>query len=64
VDAGGVYSREQAEDTQAYLRGYQITDSNGAVQFKTIFPGWYSGRTVSIEWCEHIHLPALTKLAE
>ena len=33
-----------------FLRGYQITDSNGAVTFKTIIPGWYSGRTV------HIHV--------
>ena len=32
------------------MRGYQITDSNGAVTFKTIVPGWYSGRTI------HIHV--------
>jgi protocatechuate 3,4-dioxygenase beta subunit len=28
------------------VRGYQITDSNGAVTFKSIVPGWYSGRTI------------------
>ena len=52
ADAGGVYSDEAVENTlgQTYLRGYQITDSNGLVSFNTIFPGWYSGRTV------HIHL--------
>jgi len=32
------------------VRGCQITDSNGAVTFKSIVPGWYSGRTI------HIHV--------
>ncbi len=52
ADAAGVYSDESVENTsgQTYLRGYQITDANGEVTFKTIFPGWYSGRTV------HIHV--------
>ena len=52
ADAGGVYSDESSEATVGltYLRGYQTTDSNGQVTFKTIFPGWYSGRTV------HIHV--------
>jgi protocatechuate 3,4-dioxygenase beta subunit len=35
---------------QKFLRGYQITDSNGSVQFTTIYPGYYVGRAV------HIHL--------
>jgi len=52
ADAAGLYSDESVENTvgQTFLRGYQITDSNGAVTFKTIIPGWYSGRTV------HIHV--------
>ena len=56
ADAGGVYSDEAVENTvgQTYLRGYQITDSNGQVSFKTIYPGWYSGRTV------HIHVMVRT----
>ena len=32
------------------MHGYQITDSDGAVTFTTIVPGWYSGRTI------HIHV--------
>jgi protocatechuate 3,4-dioxygenase beta subunit len=32
------------------VRGYPITDSRGAVTFKSIVPGWYSGRTI------HIHV--------
>ena len=51
-NASGIYSAESSESTTAesWLRGYQITDANGMVEFKTIIPGWYSGRTT------HIHL--------
>src|SRR5699024_11438832 len=31
-----------------FLRGYQVTDENGIVEFHTIFPGWYTGRAVHI----------------
>jgi protocatechuate 3,4-dioxygenase beta subunit len=52
VDAAGVYSDESSEATVGltFLRGYQVTDANGIVTFKTIYPGWYTGRTV------HIHV--------
>ena len=33
-----------------FLRGYQLTDAQGRVQFHTIYPGWYSGRTVHIHF--------------
>jgi protocatechuate 3,4-dioxygenase beta subunit len=35
---------------QTWLRGYQLADANGSVQFTTIYPGWYGGRAT------HIHL--------
>jgi protocatechuate 3,4-dioxygenase beta subunit len=35
---------------QTFLRGRQRTDGAGMVEFRTIYPGWYPGRTV------HIHL--------
>jgi protocatechuate 3,4-dioxygenase beta subunit len=35
-----------------FLRGRQITDSNGLVGFTSIFPGWYSGRAPHI----HVHV--------
>jgi len=35
---------------QKFLRGYQITDSNGSVQFTTIYPGYYVGRAVHIHF--------------
>jgi protocatechuate 3,4-dioxygenase beta subunit len=53
-DANGSYSdvRDSFFDTrgQKYLRGYQVTDSNGSVQFQTIYPGWYPGRAVHIHF--------------
>ena len=55
--AGGLYSdvsSGQSTNTRGkdFLRGYQVTDASGAVRFTTIYPGWYSGRTV------HIHIKA------
>jgi protocatechuate 3,4-dioxygenase beta subunit len=53
-DARGIYSdvRERSFDTRGrkFLRGYQITDGDGAVRFDTIYPGWYRGRTVHIHF--------------
>jgi protocatechuate 3,4-dioxygenase beta subunit len=55
-DALGRYSDEH--DTflgyntrgRKFLRGYQMTDADGVVQFMTIYPGWYSDRAV------HVHV--------
>ena len=33
-----------------FLRGYQVTDTNGNAAFTTVYPGWYSGRTVHIHF--------------
>ncbi|MFB7082609.1 intradiol ring-cleavage dioxygenase [Streptomyces sp. NPDC056308] len=44
---GGGHS--EPTDDERYLRGTQLTDKHGYVEFKTIFPGWYQGR------CVHIH---------
>ena len=55
-NATGSYSDESANNTvgQKWLRGYQETDEFGSVKFTTIYPGWYSGRTV------HIHMKVRT----
>jgi len=57
-NAEGVYSdvSDPGFDThgQKFLRGYQVTDSNGYAEFSTIYPGWYDGRTV------HIHFKVRT----
>jgi protocatechuate 3,4-dioxygenase beta subunit len=61
-DANGVYSEyastqnsdpgqgETGSTTTTYLRGWQVTDSDGNVTFTTIYPGWYTPRVT------HIHL--------
>lgn len=33
-----------------WFRGTQVTDSNGRVNFKSCFPGWYVGRTIHIHF--------------
>jgi protocatechuate 3,4-dioxygenase beta subunit len=45
-DKEGIYSAYASQGTagQIFLRGFQITDAHGEVTFKSIFPGWYSGR--------------------
>lgn len=52
----GVYSDESSEDTvgETYLRGVQFTDKHGQVEFKTIYPGHYQGRTTHIHLKVHI----------
>ncbi|MES2265498.1 MAG: intradiol ring-cleavage dioxygenase [Bacteroidota bacterium] len=35
---------------ETFLRGYQTADDKGAVTFKTIYPGWYSGRATHIHF--------------
>lgn len=49
-DALGIYSDVRDPDFNTvgkkFLRGYQVTDSVGVARFTTIYPGWYSGRTV------------------
>ncbi len=55
-DSQGVYSGIQQQGTtgQNFLRGNQVADENGTVQFTTIYPGWYEGRAV------HIHVKVRT----
>ena len=52
-DAGGAYSGVEGETGSTFLRGIQVTDASGDATFRTIFPGWYTGRAV------HIHLKVL-----
>lgn len=33
-----------------FLRGHQVTGADGLVTFRTIYPGWYQGRTVHIHF--------------
>ena len=53
-DAGGVYSDVSdpgfKTSGQRFLRGYQTTGADGSVEFITIYPGWYQGRTAHIHF--------------
>lgn len=55
-DALGIYSGEPSEGSvgKTYLRGIQLTDGNGQVEFATIYPGQYPGRTTHIHVKVHI----------
>jgi protocatechuate 3,4-dioxygenase beta subunit len=59
-DALGNYSAFGASEGETYLRGTQVTNSEGIVQFRTIYPGWYMGRTVHIH--AKVHLDSRTVL--
>ena len=58
-DAVGEYAgvRDRLYDTRGhkYLRGYQLLDENGLVEFMTVYPGWYPNRTV------HVHFKVRTE---
>jgi protocatechuate 3,4-dioxygenase beta subunit len=50
VDVGAAPQRGTYLPNETFLRGRQTSDDSGTVEFRTIYPGWYSGRTV------HVHL--------
>lgn len=60
-DAVGLYSgfagqgdeRRSSTLGRTFLRGGQISAADGAVVFRTLYPGWYSGRTA------HIHVKVI-----
>lgn len=49
-DKDGNYSGYGTETGLTYMRGYQMTDNNGEVEFITILPGWYPGRVCHIHF--------------
>ncbi len=69
-DATGLYSGFESAsmggpgggrtDDETYLRGAQATNGDGIVEFKTIYPGWYRGRTTHIH--AKVHLDRTTLL--
>ncbi|MEU9361505.1 intradiol ring-cleavage dioxygenase [Streptomyces sp. NPDC048301] len=51
---GGGGGHSEPTDDERYLRGTQLTDQHGYVEFETVFPGWYQGRAVHIHTKVHI----------
>ena len=41
---------EEPNNEKTFMRGAQVTDANGEVEFRTIYPGWYPARAT------HIHI--------
>ncbi|MFC8451186.1 protocatechuate dioxygenase [Kitasatospora sp. NPDC057223] len=53
--AGGGAADLTPSDDKRYLRGAQVTNGDGIVQFTTVWPGWYRGRTVHVHAMVHIN---------
>ena len=55
ADAAGVYSGfGQGAASRTFMRGIQRTDAKGTATFRTVYPGWYQGRTVHIHVKVHV----------
>jgi protocatechuate 3,4-dioxygenase beta subunit len=55
ADAGGVYSGfDQGAANRTFMRGIQRTNAKGLALFRTVYPGWYQGRTVHIHVKVHL----------
>ncbi len=54
-DAAGVYSGVgSGSGSRTFMRGIQRTDAKGVATFRTVYPGWYRGRTVHIHVKVHV----------
>ena len=69
VNSTGVYSGalaipngsgmgDKANLNRTFLRGAQMTDNDGVVQFETIFPGHYTGRATHVHMTTHLNAKA------
>ncbi|MGH8906708.1 MAG: protocatechuate dioxygenase [Egibacteraceae bacterium] len=46
-------------DGETYLRGAQVSNADGVAEFTTVYPGWYTGRTVHIHARAHLDATSL-----
>jgi protocatechuate 3,4-dioxygenase beta subunit len=55
ADAGGDYSGfGSTASNRTFCRGQQKCDKDGIAEFKTIYPGWYPGRTTHVHVKVHV----------
>jgi protocatechuate 3,4-dioxygenase beta subunit len=55
ADAAGAYSGFGAgAASRTFMRGIQRTNANGVAAFRSVYPGWYPGRTVHIHVKVHL----------
>ena len=52
-DASGTYSGVQG-NSGTFMRGLQRTNASGVATFRTVYPGWYTGRAVHIHVKVHL----------
>jgi protocatechuate 3,4-dioxygenase beta subunit len=57
--SGGLNGQANSYLGENWLRGYQLTDSNGEAKFTTIYPGWYQGRATHIHF--EVYLDSVMK---
>ena len=50
VRYAGVPSRNDLKNNDRFCRGVGVTDANGVVSFRSIFPGWYNGRDIHVHF--------------
>ena len=54
-DALGAYSGfGSGSGSRTFMRGVQRTNASGVATFRTVYPGWYRGRTVHIHVKVHV----------
>ena len=55
ADALGAYSGfGSGSGNRTFMRGIQRTDRTGLARFRSVYPGWYQGRTVHIHVKVHV----------
>src|SRR5262249_40198592 len=54
ADAGGESSGFNGAENNTFMRGGITTGSAGAATFRTVYPGWYTGRTPHIHVKVHV----------
>ncbi|KAK6853827.1 hypothetical protein PG995_010639 [Apiospora arundinis] len=54
VSTGANYKPAPENLNNTFLRGFQKSDADGAVQFQSIFPGHYAGRTHHVHVAVHL----------
>jgi protocatechuate 3,4-dioxygenase beta subunit len=55
ADAAGAYSGfGSGASSRTFMRGIQRTSARGLAEFRTVYPGWYQGRTVHVHVKVHV----------
>ena len=54
VSSNGGEATGDENATTTFLRGIQLTGENGEGEFATIYPGWYTSRTVHVHMKVHV----------